>query len=235
MRPRLLVTCEHGGNEVPEDLAPRFRGLGALLASHRGFDPNAYDIAYALAEALDAPFFYSRVSRLVVDLNRSIWHPGIFSDAMRGLGDKQLADVLARHYAPYRQAVAEAVEQLSADGSLVVHLSVHSFTPVLDGVERTADAGILYDPARVAESRFAAAAAEALDRRLTLPARHNYPYLGTDDGFTTRLRGLFPESAYAGIELEWSQAVPVEAAVPATVESVAEGLNAVLAPGPAAS
>ena len=33
----------------------------------------------------------------------------------------------------------------------------------------------------------------------------NFPYLGTDDGFTTYLRTKFADADYAGIELEVNQ------------------------------
>ena len=44
-----LVTCEHGGNDIPPRYAPLFRGRRALLASHRGYDPGALVTARALA------------------------------------------------------------------------------------------------------------------------------------------------------------------------------------------
>ena len=90
------------------------------------------------------------------------------------------------------------------------HLSVHSFTPVMEGVERDADIGILYDPSRPLAVRWAAAWESALQS--LAPAwrvRHNYPYLGTDDGHTTELRAVFGPDSYVGIELEINQALPL--------------------------
>jgi hypothetical protein len=33
----------------------------------------------------------------------------------------------------------------------------------------------------------------------------NYPYKGTSDGFTTRVRDVLPESAYLALEIETNQ------------------------------
>ncbi|MGZ5244731.1 MAG: N-formylglutamate amidohydrolase, partial [Bacteroidia bacterium] len=42
-----------------------------------------------------------------------------------------------------------------------------------------------------------------------LTVKFNYPYLGTDDGFTTHLRKLFPDEKYAGVEIEINQKYPL--------------------------
>jgi predicted N-formylglutamate amidohydrolase len=54
-----------------------------LLSSHRGFDAGAMVMAGALARGLGAPLVVSAVSRLLVDLNRSIGHPRLYSQAIR--------------------------------------------------------------------------------------------------------------------------------------------------------
>jgi len=91
----------------------------------------------------------------------------------------------------------------------VLHLSVHSFTPAIDGRVRNADVGLLYDPARTAERRVCQQLQRALQSaHPELRVRRNYPYRGTADGFTTYLRRLFPDKQYAGIEIEINQRYP---------------------------
>lgn len=88
------------------------------------------------------------------------------------------------------------------------HLSVHSFTPTLDGQTRNADAGLLYDPGRPRERECCTAWQRAMrtaDPRLRV--RRNYPYRGVSDGLTTHLRRVFPPEDYLGIELELNQAI----------------------------
>jgi predicted N-formylglutamate amidohydrolase len=93
----------------------------------------------------------------------------------------------------------------------VWHVAVHSFTPVLDGVVRTADIGLLYDPRRPRELVTARAWRAAL--RDTVPAlrvRSNYPYRGVSDGLTRALRRRLGDRDYVGIELEVNQRLFVD-------------------------
>lgn len=205
-RDAFLVTCEHGGNRIPGACRALFQGRQALLDSHRGFDAGALTMARALAAALDAPLVASTVSRLVVDLNRSLRHPRLFSEAMRTAPAALRADVLADHYTPYRTHVEQLVRQLSARGRRVIHVSSHSFTPVLDGRVRHADVGLLYDPARPGEAALCARWKAAFGTAAPdLRVRRNHPYAGRDDGLTSHLRRRFPPTAYVGIELELNQ------------------------------
>ena len=92
----------------------------------------------------------------------------------------------------------------------MIHVSTHSFTPELDGLVRTADVGLLYDPSRDAERDFSARWQDAIARRDPgLRVRRNYPYRGSADGLTTALRRRFPGDGYAGIELEINQRYPL--------------------------
>ena len=210
-----LVTCEHGGNRVPASLRPVFRDSRVLLATHRGFDPGALVMARQLATAFAAPLVTSTVSRLVVDLNRSIGHPHLFSKATRNTSQATRASILDQYYQPYRTEVERLVAQAVARGRRVVHVSSHSFTPVLDGTVRSADVGLLYDPARRGEVELCARWKQSLAARApTLRVRRNYPYAGKGDGLTAYLRRRFPPAAYVGIELEVNQHIVLAAGRP---------------------
>src|SRR5258708_4265355 len=84
MSDSFLITCEHGGNRIPAPYRALFRGSRALLDTHRGYDAGALVMARELARAFKAPLVSSTVSRLLVDLNRSVGHPQLFSPATRG-------------------------------------------------------------------------------------------------------------------------------------------------------
>ncbi len=207
--PRLLLTCEHGGNRVPAAYRAAFARCGDLLATHRGFDPGALALARALARQLDAPLIASTVTRLLVEPNRSLRHRSLFSSVTCEFSDDEKACILARYYAPHRERVESALARMirgGRGGNRVVHVGVHSFTPVLNSDERRADIGLLYDPARPLERAFCARWRAALSRRAPeLRVRMNYPYLGRSDGLTTALRRCFPARRYLGIELEVNQ------------------------------
>jgi predicted N-formylglutamate amidohydrolase len=226
-----LVTCEHGGNEIPDPFMPLFRGFAALLASHRGYDPGALDTARDLARALGAMLVTSTVSRLLVELNRSPGRQFRYSPIMRGAAADVREEVCRRYYLPYRQEVEGFVARTSASGLRVVHLSSHSFTPSLDGNARRADVGLLYDPDRTAERALCRRWQRALaSRRPQWIVRRNYPYLGRSDGFTSFLRKRFDADAYVGVELEVNQKHLRNGSVPARdratiVEALCDALD----------
>jgi predicted N-formylglutamate amidohydrolase len=203
----LLVTCEHGGNAVPQQYLALFPDSARqALESHRGFDAGALTVARALSEAVGAPLLYSETTRLLVDLNRSPRHPRLYSEYTRTLGAADKSKLLAAHYTPYRSAVERAVEGAAARGTFLLHVSSHSFTPSLGGAERNADVGLLFDPGRAPEARWARLWQDALAAELPgWRIRRNYPYRGTSDGLTTHLRRRTPDVSYAGIELEVNQ------------------------------
>jgi predicted N-formylglutamate amidohydrolase len=213
----LLLTCEHGGNRVPREYAYLFAGAKArrALAGHPGCDLGALPLARALARDLDAGLVYWTTTRLLVEPNRSPGHPGLFSEFSRRLDPAARKAVLERYYAPHRERVLAAVESRCANVGLVCHVGVHSFTPVLGGRRRTADIGLLYDPARRYEAAVCAVWQRALLRcDPTLHVRRNYPYRGDADGLTTALRRRFPADRYIGIELETNQVLLAGAGPP---------------------
>ena len=92
------------------------------------------------------------------------------------------------------------------DGGTVVHLSVHSFTPFLDGRERRTDLAFLYDPARAGERTLARRWVEELRTRIPERSiRRNHPYRGVSDGLTTWLRRATGSDRYLGVEVEVNQ------------------------------
>jgi predicted N-formylglutamate amidohydrolase len=212
-RVALVVTCEHGGNDIPPDYADAFASAGEILASHRGYDPGALELARRFAAELAAPLFHATVSRLVVELNRSRHHRSLFSEFTRGLPIETQSAILAAHYTPYRDAAeAEIARLINEHDAIVHHLSVHTFTPELAGEIRRADIGLLYDPRRPLERTWCEQWRQALKAvRPELIVRRNYPYRGISDGFVTQLRKRFASDRYAGVELEVNQKYPITA------------------------
>lgn len=200
---QLVLSCEHGGNRIPAAYRTLFVDARKILQTHRGRDIGALAVARRLAKTFSAPLVYSEVSRLLVDLNRSQHHRNLFSEYTKDRVDLQEA-ILDKHYYPYRQKLEMTVRDTIKHHRRAAHLSVHSFTPELNGQVRNADIGLLYDPDSKYESRI------CLDLQRLLQAsglrvRRNYPYRGNADGLTTYLRTVFPANAYAGIELEINQ------------------------------
>lgn len=210
MKRLLLLTCEHGGARVPRQYQALFHGRAAqrALRSHRGCDHGALGLARSLSHALEAPLYWSTVTRLLVDLNRSIGHPDLFSEFSKALSPSERASLLARYYYPHRKRVENWIARRVRPGCQVVHIGVHSFTPRVGEKRRTADLGLLYDPARPVERQLCRRWKDALrsiDPRLRV--RRNYPFLGSADGLVTHLRAMFGPRQYVGLELEANQAL----------------------------
>ena len=203
---QVVISCEHGGREVPPDYAEWFAGHEGLLESHRGWDPGALELAHEMAERFEASLFSSTTTRLLVDLNRSIGHRRLHSEITRDRTRAERATMVARHYRPHRDAVEGDIATRIAAGGRVLHIASHSFTPVFYGVVRNADIGWLYDPRRPEERAFSDRWMAALQRRAPdLRLRRNYPYRGGGDGLATLMRKRFNGDHYLGIELEVSQ------------------------------
>ena len=113
-------------------------------------------MAHALAGAFGAPLVASTVSRLLVDLNRSIGHPQFFSAATRGVPAADRITIAEQYYQPYRADVERMVSQAVSRAHRVIHISSHSFTPQLNGQKRNADVGLLYHPGRRGEAALCA-------------------------------------------------------------------------------
>lgn len=195
-----MLTCEHGGNRVPRALRREFKGWAGLLRTHRGWDPGALELARDLSRELGAPLVASETSRLVIDLNRSLDNQEVFSLRTPARARESL---VRSHYRPFRDKALSLMLDAKAP---VLHISVHSFTPVRRGVRRRVDIGLLFDPKRPAEARFCRQWRAALTRsRPRWTVRMNEPYRGDSDGHTTALRACFTPDRYVGIELEVNQ------------------------------
>ncbi|UUO05643.1 N-formylglutamate amidohydrolase [Blastopirellula sp. J2-11] len=202
----VVLSCEHGGNDVPAEYQPYFRDAEQVLASHRGWDPGSLEMAGAFQRSTGAPLITATVSRLVVELNRSLGHASLFSEFTRDLSADEKQAILAQYYTPYRTEVEKAIADFYDAGRRVIHLSLHTFTPELNGEVRTAEIGLLYDPRRPGEKSFCAAwRARLVALRTDMRVRLNYPYLGKADGLTTSLRQKYTVDQYVGVELEVNQ------------------------------
>jgi predicted N-formylglutamate amidohydrolase len=138
-------------------------------------------------------------------VNRSLQHSQLFSSISKSFSEEQRRELIEDYYKPYREQIQKKIQSYIAEGESVLHLSVHSFTPVLGGDTRNAEVGLLYDPRRSEEKKWARHFKKDLNHHLTEQRiRMNYPYLGKADGFTTSLRLEFQEQ-YVGIELELNQ------------------------------
>ena len=217
---KLMLTCEHASNQLPA--AFKKAVPTEVLKTHRAYDIGAVHVFRKLVRFAKPEFSCEgKYSRLFVDLNRTITNKSAFSEYNEALESRDKAEAekakaqATAYWKEYRDKVEKFVQQnigkssrskgSANKGTEIVHLGIHSFTPVLNGKVRNTDIGILYDPARPQERAYAQVIKDEIKRLYpAMKVRFNYPYKGTSDGLTTALRKKFGPR-YVGIEIEINQ------------------------------
>lgn len=203
---KILVSCEHADKIIPKAYQHLFTNGGEDLLSHKGYDPGSFELGKYVARELHAPLYYQKVSRLLIEMNRSLYSNELFSVYSKDLPSDIKKELIAKYYTPYRGEVEDKIIELLNQGEKVLHLSMHTFTPSLNGVERIVDVGILCDEEKKLELDFSNDWKDKLTTQLPDKLTMiNMPYNGADDGFTTYLRNKYNQTDYLGIELEINQ------------------------------
>jgi predicted N-formylglutamate amidohydrolase len=199
----IILSCEHAGNEVPEEYRYLFAEKEEVLNTHRAYDPGAWEIAQFMATKLNVPLFACRTTRLLVEANRSLDSAELFSEFSNQLNLAEKQQISDKYYFPYRNRVEQAITHTPGP---VLHISVHTFTPVWEGQEREVDIGLLFDPESKKDTDICTSWKIILEELLPeCSVRFNEPYSGTSDGFTTYMRHQYPRPDYVGIEIEVNQ------------------------------
>jgi predicted N-formylglutamate amidohydrolase len=204
----IIFTCEHGGYLIPPLYKKYFRCQQSILKSHRGWDKGALELAREATITISAPLIATETSRLLIDLNRSLHHPNLFSEFTRHCDEAIKQKIIDNFYYPYRKRVENKINAVLKNKQSVIHFSIHSFTPSLDNQVRNTDIGLLYDPERKSEQILCIKLKNIMqeisdDWRI----RRNYPYRGNADGFTTHLRKIYSQKQYIGVEIEINQKI----------------------------
>jgi predicted N-formylglutamate amidohydrolase len=181
-RSNAVLVCDHASNRVPRQLGTL--GLDAVhLDDHIGWDPGAADVARRLSILLDAPLVLSGYSRLVIDCNRPLRSAGSIAEQSDGVpvpGNRGLSPLERERrinalYRPYHEAIDRLLDGRTPRPSLL--LSIHSFTPVLNGRPRPWHIGISHWRDR----RLAALMLGVLARSGEFSVGDNAPYPIDDD------------------------------------------------------
>ncbi len=182
-RPEVLLLCDHASNRIPDELG----GLGltpSVLADHIAFDIGAADLTRALSDRLDAPAMLSRFSRLLIDPNRELGHDysipalsdGVPVPGNQNLSEAEVARRIATYYEPYHAAIGERIA-LAKRACAPVLVSIHSFTPDMEGFTRPWHAAVLHDD----DVRLANPVLAEFERHGELVVGDNEPYTGYSD------------------------------------------------------
>lgn len=183
----LVLLCDHASNVLPEPYGTL--GLAAAeLQRHIAYDIGAAAITERLARALDAPAVLTRVSRLLIDVNRGEDDPTLImrlSDGAVISGNNTLTAAERRHrihhyYRPYHAAASAITDACRETGRPPLVFSVHSMTNLWKGVARPWHVSILSDDDR----RLADALLAGFKADRWLIVGDNVPYHGGLEGDT---------------------------------------------------
>lgn len=186
-----VLVCDHASDRVPQQLGNL--GLDAAqLAEHIGWDPGAAETARLLSAQLDAPLVLSSYSRLVIDCNRPLGNAdsiaeqsaGVLVPGNRGLSPAEREQRINTLFRPYHNAIERLLDERCQRPNLL--LSVHSFTPILNGQPRPWHIGVSYWRDR----RLAALMLDELARRGNVIVGDNQPYpIEEDVDYTIPVHG----------------------------------------------
>ncbi len=192
----VLLLCDHATRFIPRAL----KSLGldeAQLTRHIAWDIGIAEVTRHLARRLDAPAVTSHFSRLIVDPNRLLDNPTLIPEISDGTvvpGNRELDEAqrqarIDTFFRPYHEAVAGQIDAMMAggrgDGRAPVLVSMHSFTPIMHGLQRPWEIGILWNR----DPRLPQPLMDRL-RADGLTVGDNEPYSGADGhGYTQHIHG----------------------------------------------
>jgi predicted N-formylglutamate amidohydrolase len=201
----VLFVCDHASRVVPRALG--LLGLDeSLLMRHIGWDIGAAEVTRGLAARFDAPAVLCGYSRLVVDCNRRLEDASAMpatSDGVAVPGNRALsADARRRRaaaiYHPYHAGVAGRLDAFAAERRVPALLSIHSFTPVMNGFVRPWHVGILWDK----DPRVAVPLLANLRAHADLVVGDNEPYSAKQPvGYTVRAHAVAAGLPHVAIEI----------------------------------
>ncbi len=200
-----FITCDHSGNRIPKSLGTI--GLGDTdLHRHIAWDIGAAAVAHGLSDSLDATLVEQNYSRLVIDCNRRI---GVEASIPKrseqtkipgniNIEPEQAAARANEIYHPYHNKISDLLNARAKVGQPTLIVSVHSFTPVYNGVTRPWHIGFAYH----LDSRFTAIMIDLLARDKGLCIGDNKPYAVSDEtDYSVPEHGEKRGLAYVQIEI----------------------------------
>jgi predicted N-formylglutamate amidohydrolase len=231
-RGRALLIADHAGRAIPRRLG-RLGLDEATLARHIAWDIGIESTTGALSALLDAPAAIAHYSRLVIDCNRRLDDPTSIAQVSdnvdvpgnRGLTPAARQSRAAACFHPYHRAIDDLVAARRGAGAPTALISMHSFTPVIDGFERPWHVGVLWHrDTRLPRPLLARLAADP-----ALVVGDNQPYSGRDErGYSTQTHGEGHGLPHVLIELR-QDLIDTPPGAAAWAERLAAILGAILA------
>ncbi|TJW16115.1 MAG: N-formylglutamate amidohydrolase [Mesorhizobium sp.] len=201
----IVLLADHARRDLPEE----YGSLGLPAAEfdrHIAYDIGVETVTRELAAMLGVPAVVANFSRLLIDANRGEDDPTLIRQLYDGtivpgnypIASEEREKRLDRFYRPYHDAVDAMIASVAhASGHAPFILSVHSFTPVMQGFVRPWHVGILWD----LDDRVARPLIDMLAADKNLVVGDNEPYDGALRGDTMFRHAIVNGFAHALVEI----------------------------------
>lgn len=179
-----FLVCDHAGYAIPKKL----NGLNLSSKDqhrHIAWDIGIGGVGRILADQLKSTLVLQNYSRLVIDCNRDVNHPtsvASVSDETVISGNQQLTEArkaqrINEIYLPYHDRIEKLLTKRSQQEKESFFISLHSFTPEMQGKKRPWHAGVLHDH----HDRFSLIFKKLLESSYFFPVGDNEPYALTEE------------------------------------------------------
>ena len=164
-------------------------GLGKSdFFSHIAYDIGALPVAIALALKFEASLLWQNYSRLMIDCNRQLNHEGLIPevsdnitiDGNRSLSEQSRNDRIKLIFKPYHLEIEKRLNEREERCGQTFFVSVHSFTPIMNRIQRPWEIGVLSD----GNEKFSLMVFELLRSRYDFCVGFNEPYRVDSKDFT---------------------------------------------------
>ncbi|MEP9372835.1 N-formylglutamate amidohydrolase [Mesorhizobium sp. KR1-2] len=201
----IVLLADHAKRDLPDE----YDDLGLPASEfqrHIAYDIGVEQVTRKLAALLGVPAVMANFSRLLIDPNRGEDDPTLIRQLYDGtvvpgnypLTPEERERRLEKYYRPYHDAVGAMVASVAREsGKAPFLLSMHSFTPVMQGHVRPWHVGLLWDR----DDRAVLPLIELLAQDRTLTIGDNEPYDGALRGDTMFRHAIVNGYAHALIEL----------------------------------
>ncbi len=238
----VLLIGDHAGRAIPARLGQL--GLAEPdLERHIAWDIGVRGLGEWLAQRLDAVFLHQCFSRLVIDCNRAPASEEAMPEVSDGTiipGNQALSpndrmDRVTLIHEVYHHAIAAEIARRQSANIPTILISLHSFTPVMDGRAREWNIGVLHDGRR---DEFALALLARLQAEPGLIIGDNQPYQMDATDYSVPRHAFTNGLAYAELEVrqdliassagqrEWGQVLA------SALEHALAGMGVSVSPGP---
>lgn len=201
----LVLIADHAGRALPDE----YGSLGLPSGEfdrHIAFDIGVEPLTRELAALTGAPAVLANFSRLLIDANRGEDDPTMIRQLYDGtvikanypMTEAEREKRLDDFYRPYHDAVGSVIASVAqASGAAPFIVSLHSFTPTMQGRARPWHVGILWDM----DDRAPKPLIEMLSADPDLVVGDNEPYDGALRGDTMYRHAIVNGYAHALIEV----------------------------------